>query len=76
MKICLWFGQLSQSTKCNPSKTRCIKNFDVSDETRFDNHEIWLLHSQPGKQGQECQFPPFTVPNGPTAEDEKQDQDA
>lgn len=75
MEICLCFGQLPQSTKYNPSKTRFIKNFEVNDATRFGNHKIWLLHSQSGKQGQECQFPPFTVLNGPTDEDEKQDHD-
>lgn len=47
--------------------------------------KIWSLepaiwHSQPkvprGKQGQECQFPPFTSLNCPTDVDEKQDQAA
>lgn len=49
---------------------------DVNDETRFGSHKIWLLHSQSGKQGQECQFPPFTSLNGATDEDEKQDHEA
>lgn len=75
MEICLSSGQLPQSTKCNPSKTRCIKNFDVNDETRFGNHNIWLLHSQPGKQGQECHFQPFTSLNGTADKDEKQDHE-
>lgn len=51
MEICLCFGQLPQSTKCNPSKTRRIKNFDVNDETRFGNYKIWLLHSQTWQEG-------------------------
>lgn len=54
----LCFGQLPQSNKCNLSKTRCIKNFDVNDETRSGSHKMWLLHSQPGKQGQECHHSP------------------
>lgn len=76
MEICLCFGRLPQSNKCNLSKTRCIKKINVNDETRFDSHKIWPLHSQPGKQGQECQLAPFTSLNGPTDEDEKQDHDA
>jgi len=66
--------------KLHPSKTRFIKSLEVNAETRFGDQSLSFctanLKLPPGKQGQECQFPPSTALHCPTDAEHHQDHAA